>query len=159
MTVGLHNLRRFPNSVRPRKRVGRGLGSGHGAFSTRGVKGQRARTGGAKGIARRSLKHLIMHLPKFKGQKPSAPKERTVTTDQLERKFPAGATVSGRTLVAARLVDTDRQGIKVLAGGKPMTKALTVQADAFSAGAKKMIEAAGGKAQVALPAVRTGKKG
>lgn len=148
MTLGLHNLQRFPHSRRPRKRVGRGLGSGHGAFSTRGVKGQRARTGGAKGLQRRSLKHLILHLPKFKGQKPHTPKACIVTTDGLERRFPVGAIVDGRAMLAARLVATDRQGIKVLAGAKPLTKAMTVRADAFSAGAKKMIAAAGGKAVI-----------
>lgn len=149
MTTGLHNLSPFPGSVRRRKRVGRGLGSGHGTMSTRGTKGQRARSGGSKGIDRRSVRHLIMRLPKFKGMRPIAPKLATVTTDQLERHLVTGRTVDGRMLANAGIIGTERHGIKILGGGKPMTKALTVRADAFSAGAVKIIEAAGGKTIVA----------
>lgn len=148
MSMGLHNLQRFPRSVRRRKRIGRGLGSGHGAFSTRGVKGQRARSGGVAGIGRRSLKSLIAHLPKFKGMKRAIPKLRIVSTDQLERHFPAGAQVSGSALVAAGLIDRAAYGVKVLTGVGKLSKPLTVTANGFSAKAKKMIEDAGGKAIV-----------
>lgn len=151
MTIGLHNLQRYPGSVRRRKRVGRGLGSGHGTMSTRGTKGQRARSGGSKGIGRRTIRHLIMHLPKFKGMRGFVPKLACVQTDQLERHFAAGQTVDGAVLVKAGLVGTDRHGVKILAGGKPMTKAVTVKANAFSAGAKKIIEAAGGQAVIVEP--------
>lgn len=151
MTIGLHNLQRYPGSVRRRKRVGRGLGSGHGTMSTRGTKGQRARSGGSKGIGRRSMRNLVMHVPKFKGMRGFIPKRACVLTDQLERHCAAGQTVDGGVLAAAGLVGTSRHGVKILAGARPMTKAVTVKAEAFSAGAKKIIEAAGGKAVIVEP--------
>ncbi len=151
MILGLHRLQRFPRSVHRPKRVGRGLGSGHGTMSTRGTKGQRARSGGTRGIGRRSIRQLILHLPKFKGQRRAAPKFATVGTAELERRFAAGRVVDGAALVAAGLIRSARQGVKILSDGKPMTKALLVAADAFSVPAKQAIEAVGGKAIILPP--------
>ncbi|MDD5110407.1 MAG: 50S ribosomal protein L15 [Patescibacteria group bacterium] len=147
MAIGLHNLRRSPNSAHRPKRIGRGLGSGHGAFSTRGVKGQRARSGGTAGINRRALKAMVVHYPKFKGMRRAYPKLATVTTDQLERHFPMGGQVDGSALVSAGLITTAAHGIKILHGrnGK-LSHPMTVTADAYSASAKQLIEKAGGKA-------------
>lgn len=146
MAIGLHNLRRSPNSAHRPKRVGRGLGSGHGAFATRGVKGQRARSGGTAGINRRTLRAMIMHLPKFKGMRRAYPKLATVTTDQLERHFPAGGQVDGSALVSAGLITTAAHGVKILRGRKEkLTHPLSVTADACSASARQLIEKTGGK--------------
>lgn len=145
MSIGLHNLKRFPGSVRKRKDIGRGLGSGHGAYSTRGVKGQRARTGGSKGIHKRSIKLLYAQVPKLSDFTIRHPKFEVVNLDDLETHFAAGATVDRRELVRAGFAEKSSWGVKVLAQGK-LTKALTVVADAYSAAAKAAIEAAGGKA-------------
>lgn len=147
MSVGLHNLRRSMGSIHRSKRVGRGLGSGHGTSSTRGTKGQRARSGGRAGINRRALRVIILQLPKFKGMQRTIPKPFTVSVEQLEQSFTAGGTVDGKALIAAGLIPTASYGVKIL-GGKKISKALTVTADGFSAGAIKAIEAAGGKAIV-----------
>jgi len=147
MPVGLHNLRRSVGSTHRSKRVGRGLGSGHGTSSTRGTKGQRARSGGRAGINRRSLRSMILQLPKFKGMQRTIPKPYTVSVEQLEQSFATGSLVDGKALIAAGLIPTASYGVKIL-GGKEISKVLTVSVDAFSAGAKKAIEAAGGKAIV-----------
>ncbi len=145
MPIGLHNLKRFPGSVRKRKDIGRGLGSGHGAFSTRGVKGQRSRSGGTGGIHKRAIKLLFHQVPKMSDFTPRHPKYDLVNLDDLEARFLAGSSVDRRAFVRAGLADRRAWGVKVLGQGK-LTKALTVVADAYSASAKAAIEAAGGKA-------------
>lgn len=145
MSIGLHNLKRFPGSVRKRKDIGRGLGSGHGAFSTRGVKGQRARSGGTGGIHKRAIKRLFHQVPKMSDFTPRHPKYDLVNLDDLEARFSAGSSVDHRAFVRAGLADRRAWGVKVLGQGK-LTKALTVVADAYSASAKAAIEAAGGRA-------------
>jgi large subunit ribosomal protein L15 len=65
----------------------------------------------------------------------------------LEKKFNSGDTVDGKKLIRAGLIASSKNGVKILAGGQ-ITKRLTIFADAFSAGAKQAIEAAGGQATV-----------
>ncbi len=143
MSSGLHAIRPPRGAVRRPKRIGRGLGSGHGTFSTRGIKGQRARSGGRRGIGKRTIKHLIMRLPKFKGMKPWRPKIQHVTTGQLEAHFAPNARVDVPALVAAGLIDPGRRGVKVLAAGE-LSQPLAVTATAFSRQARELIERAGG---------------
>jgi large subunit ribosomal protein L15 len=72
---------------------------------------------------------------------------QVVNVDSLCSKFEAGATVTLKDLLEERLVQNPNQPVKILARGD-MDRALTVQATAFSEGAKRKIEAAGGKAEV-----------
>ena len=140
---------------RARKRVGRGMGSGKGRYSGRGVKGQKARSGSHKmrpGFEGGQMP-VYMRLGKQRGPyskdaMPMGP-HRTETVPvnlrDLERVFDAGADVTLEALVEKGLIKNTRTGVKVLGNGE-LTKKLTVTAHAFSASAREKIEAAGGNA-------------
>ena len=149
---GLHTLKPAPNSRKPRKRVGRGHGSGMGKTSGRGHKGAGSRAG-AKDRARFEGGQMPIHMRmrKLRGphMKKSMPFEMFRTYTQpvnllsLEERFEKGDDVTVEAMVAKGLGTRKDIRIKVLAKGE-ITKALTVHAHAFSASAKAAIEAAGG---------------
>jgi large subunit ribosomal protein L15 len=150
--IGLHNLKPAPGSRRPRKRVGRGEGSGLGKTSGRGQKGYGSRSG-AKDRARFEGGQMPIHMRmrKLRGphMKKSMPFEmfRTYTqgvnVQDLEARFDKGADVTLDALKASGLAKKADVPVKILAKGE-ITKPLTVHAHKFSASAKAAIEAAGG---------------
>ena len=144
----LSELRPKKGATHSKKRVGRGPGSGHGKTSTRGVKGQRARSGGPKkeGFEGGQMP-LQRRLPKFGFTNVFARKFAVVNVGDLDRVFKANATINEDSLLESGLLKKVLDGVKVLGNGK-LEKALTVHAHKFSAEAKKKIEAAGGKVEV-----------
>ena len=143
MSLNLHNLKKFKKAKRKRKRVGRGNASGHGTYSTRGLKGQKSRAG-ASGLKRRGLRNLLRSVPKFKGQKRRYPKLSIVNIEQLQEFFSKGEIINDKKLFAKKLVRKNSFGIKILGHGN-LTKKFTVIADAFSDTAKEAILKNGGK--------------
>ncbi len=145
-----------PASARKaRKRVGRGLGSGKGRYSGRGLKGQKARSGSHKMRAgfEGGQMPIYMRLPKQRGSTskdamPVGP-HRThtvpVNVRDLERVFDDGAKVGIEELLEKGLIKNTRFDVKVLANGE-LTKKLNVTAHAFSAAAREKITDAGGSA-------------
>ena len=138
---------------RARKRVGRGLGSGKGRYSGRGVKGQKARSGSHKmrpGFEGGQMP-IYMRLGKQRGpySKDAMPigPHRTSTVPvnlgDLERVFDEGAEVTLEALVEKGLIKNTRTDVKILGQGE-LKKKLTVTAHAFSASAREKIEGAGG---------------
>jgi large subunit ribosomal protein L15 len=154
--VGLHNLAPAPGSRRPRKRIGRGEGSGTGKTSGRGQKGYGSRSG-AKDRARfeGGQNPIHMRMRKLRGphMKKSMPFEPFRTSTQpvnladLEARFEAGASVTLEALNAKGLAKRKGVPVKVLAKGE-LTKALTVHAHGFSGAARERIESAGGTCQL-----------
>ena len=136
-----------------RKRVGRGLGSGKGRYSGRGIKGQKSRSGshtmpaGFEG----GQTPIDMRLGKLRGNTsadampigPFRTYSQPVNVRDLEERFDAGAEVTPESLKAARLVRRLSVDVKVLGEGE-LTKSLTVSAHSFSKSAVEKIEAAGG---------------
>src|SRR5690242_8910310 len=152
--IGLHNLKPKPGSRRPRKRIGRGEGSGLGKTSGRGQKGYGSRSGAKKKVGYEGGQNPIhMRMRKLRGphMKKSMPfenfrtKTQPVNLSDLEERFDAGAEVTPATLREKGLAKRS-DPIKILAKGE-ISKKLTVQAHAFSAAAKEKIEAAGGSCQ------------
>jgi large subunit ribosomal protein L15 len=143
-----------PASARKdRKRVGRGLGSGKGRYSGRGIKGQKARSGSHKMRAGFEGGQMPVYMrlgkqrgPTSKDAMPIGP-HRThtaaVNVRDLERVFDEGATVGIEELLAKNLIKTTRFDVKVLGHGD-LTKKLDVTAHRFSASAREKIEGAGG---------------
>ena len=133
-----------PGSKRGRKQVGRGDGSGHGTYCGRGSKGQKSRSGfSTKPGFEGGQLPLIRRLPRKRGFTNIFKKNYSlVNLDELN-KFEAGSEVTPETLVAAGVVRSLRQPIKILARGD-ITYPLSVKANRFSAAAKTKIEAAGG---------------
>jgi large subunit ribosomal protein L15 len=154
--IGLHTLRPNPGSRKPRKRVGRGEGSGTGKTSGRGQKGAGSRAG-AKDRARFEGGQMPIHMrmrklrgPHMKKSMPFEPfrtHTQTVNLFDLERRFDAGTEVTLDALKAHGLTKRKGVSVKVLGGGE-LTKKLTVHAHAFSASARDAIEKAGGTTQV-----------
>ncbi len=137
-----------PGSRKERKRVGRGIGSGHGVFSTRGSKGQKVRSGGTKvrpGFEGGQLP-LVKRLPEKRGFFNIFRTEYTPVNLEKLNVFRSGSQVTPEKMAEAGLVKSLKQPIKILAGGELKHK-LTVKAHKFSATAKAKIEAAGGKAE------------
>jgi len=137
----LHDLAPSAGSRKNRKRIGRGNASGHGGTSTKGHKGQKARSGGSVHPRREGGQMpLIRRIPK-RGFKPlDRTAYQVVNVRDLER---VDGDVSPESLRAAGLVGSLRKPVKVLGQGE-VTKAFAVAAHAFSQSARAKIEAAGG---------------
>lgn len=149
MSTNLSSLKANPGSRKTHPRRGRGNASGHGTFSGKGIKGQRARSGGRKNLRRRGLKQMLMQLPKSRGFGSLHASAAVVNLSVLDARFPAQAKVTPELLLRNKLVKS-AQWVKVLGDGK-LTHALQVSAHAFSASAKAAIEAAGGTATIITP--------
>ncbi len=136
-----------------RKRVGRGMGSGKGRYSGRGIKGQKSRSGSHKMRAgfEGGQMPLYMRLGKQRGSTskdampigPFRTRSQGVNVRDLERVFDAGAEVTPEVLKARRLIRTTRIDVKILGQGE-LTKKLTVSAHGVSQSAREKIEGAGG---------------
>ncbi len=146
----LNDLR--PNAgggSKPRKRVGRGIGSGLGKTSGRGHKGQKARSGGGvrPGFEGGQMP-LFRRIPKRGFTNIFAKEYAVVNVEELNR-FPENTVVTPELLIEEGLVKAGKavDGIKILGDGDVKVK-LTVKAQKFSKTAAEKIEAAGGKAEV-----------
>src|SRR5918993_2547619 len=153
--IGLHSLKPAPGSRKPRKRIGRGEGSGTGKTSGRGQKGAGSRSGsksrsnyegGQNPIHMRMRKLRGPHMKKSMPFEPFRTHTQPVNVSDLEARFDAGAEVNPETLRAAGLAKR-RDPVKILGRGEISTK-LTVRAHAFSASAKEKIEGAGGTCEL-----------
>jgi large subunit ribosomal protein L15 len=140
----LHDLKPRPGAKHRVKRLGSGESSGHGKTSGRGHKGQKARSGGSIRLGfEGGQMPLIRRLPK-RGFNNKAFKTvyAVVNLDSLER-FDAGTRITRELLQERGLANGRFDGIKILGRGV-LTKNLTVEADKFSASARRAIEQAGG---------------
>lgn len=141
-----HELKPPAGSRRSPKRVGRGNGSGHGTYAGRGMKGQKARSGGkVPAWFEGGQMPLQRRVPKRGFNNKRFRVENQIVN--LETFETTAETVFDRARMAALgWIDADGGPVKVLARGE-ITRAVTVEADAFSAGARAAIEAAGGEAR------------
>ncbi len=153
--IGLHNLKPAPGSRKPRKRIGRGAGSGTGKTSGRGQKGAGSRSGsksrpnfegGQMPIHMRMRKLRGPHMKKSMPFEPFRTHTQPVNLGDLEKRFDANDEVTPETLVGKGLATRKGVPVKVLAKGS-LSKKLTVRAHGFSAAAREAIEAAGGTAE------------
>ena len=144
----LHTLKPNEGSIKNRKRVGRGQGSGTGKTSGRGEKGQNARSGGGVRVGfEGGQTPLFRRLPKRGFSNALFKKEYAIINLDEHNKFADGAEVSLEVLREMGIVKKSKDGLKVLGNGT-LEKKLTVKANKFSASAKEQIEKLGGKAEV-----------
>jgi large subunit ribosomal protein L15 len=140
-----HDLKPPAGSKKPRRRVGRGIAGKGGKTAGRGMKGQGAR-GNIKAGFEGGQTPLHRRTPKAKGfRNPFRVEYAVVNLDALER-FDANTTVDPDTLRDKGLVA--KQGLVKVLGRGELGKSLTVKAHAFSAGAKRAIEGAGGSTEI-----------
>ncbi len=143
----LHDLSSAEGSKKKSKRVGRGMSSGHGKTSTRGHKGQNARSGGGvrPGFEGGQMP-LYRRLPK-RGFTNIFKKEFAVVNVEDLNIFKENTKVTPELLIEKGIIKKVKDGIKILGEGDLKVK-LDVEANAFSKSAQEKIEAVGGKAEV-----------
>ncbi len=143
----LHDLSPAEGSKKKSKRVGRGMSSGHGKTSTRGHKGQNARSGGGvrPGFEGGQMP-LYRRLPK-RGFTNIFKKEFAVVNVEDLNIFEENTKVTPELLIEKGIIKKVKDGIKILGEGDLKVK-LDVEANAFSKSAQEKIEAVGGKAEV-----------
>lgn len=139
----LHTLKPKPGSRKSRLRVGRGPGSGKGKTSGRGTKGQKARSGGSRGLKLKGMKRIVLRIPKTRGFQSHRAKPASVTLDQLERWFRDGETVTESILKKRSLISMNAGGARIVNTGslKKVLKLVGMQA---TEGAEAAIKKAGG---------------
>lgn len=152
----LHELRDNDGATKPRKRVGRGPGSGTGKTAGRGIKGQKSRSGVAiKGYEGGQMP-LYQRLPKRGFNKPNQKKFAVVNLGLIEKfieagKLDASAEINEDALVASGLVRRKLDGVRVLAKGE-VTSKLNLNVTGASKSAVAAVEAAGGSLTVVTAA-------
>jgi large subunit ribosomal protein L15 len=134
-------------SVKPAKRVGRGAGSGHGTYSGRGCKGNKARAGfGVRPGFEGGQLPIIKRLPEKRGFTNLFKTEYSLVNLSALAIFEAGSEVGPEELLKAGLIKNQKLPVKILAKGD-LDRPLMVKANKFSASAKARIEACGGRAE------------
>jgi large subunit ribosomal protein L15 len=144
MALNLSNLRPAKGAIKRKIRVGRGTSSAHGTYSGRGAKGQRARSGGKKGLKLFGLRGIILSTPKLSGFRSLKPKLQVVNLRDLEENFNDNEIITPEALQQKGLINNTKIGIKVLGEGK-LTKKIVVKTHKISESAKAIIEKNGGQ--------------
>lgn len=148
----LNELSDNPGAAKDRKRVGRGIGSGKGKTSGRGVKGQKSRTGvaikgfegGQMPLHRRLPKRGFVNIFRKKWNEVSVGRVQTAID---AGKLDTGAPIDVAALVAAGVVRRAKDGVRLLGNGE-ITSAVTLVVDGASQTAIQAVEKAGGKVEV-----------
>jgi len=143
MAFSLSTLKSSRGATKKRKRVGRGNASGHGTYSTRGLKGQKSRSG-VSGLKRLGMKKQLLAIPKKRGFTSYKPKDQVVYFKNINASFVDGAHVNPKTLYAAGIIASATKRVKILSQGDLKIKNLKFNDMYYSAVAKEKIEAAGG---------------
>ena len=149
MVLRINDLRPPAGAKRKKKRVGRGNASGKGTYSTRGLKGQRSRSGrDYNAVFEGGGMSMFRTLPRKKGFKNRFRVEcKPINVVDLDRRFEDGAVVDAGALQAAGLLKHATDPFKVLAGGG-IERPLTVRVERISPAAVEKIQAAGGAVEV-----------
>jgi large subunit ribosomal protein L15 len=145
MSITLHNLHPNEGSNKPKKRLGRGRGSGTGKTSGKGVKGQKARPGhhGARFAFEGGQMPMPRRIPKRGFKNPNRVEAFPLNVSTLGKFFDAGEVVDLDKLRDKGLVPKLIECVKILGEGE-LTKKLTIKVHRASATAKQKVEAAGG---------------
>ncbi len=144
--MDLSNLRPAKGSKHNNFRKGRGHGSGNGKTAGKGHKGQKARSGAPRPGFEGGQMPLYRRIPK-RGFTNRNSKDIVAVNVEVLEVFDNDTVVTIELLKERKIIKNPRDGVKILGNGE-LTKKLTVQVNAFSAGAKEKIEALGGKAEV-----------
>ena len=141
MAITLHTIKAAKGSRKAAKRIGRGLSKG-GSYSGKGVKGQRARSGGRGGLQLKGIRHIMLSIKKSRGFKSLNEKALVVNVGLTAKSFPDGAKISPAALLAKGIIPKNGN-VKVLGDGSIAIKVI-LEGCNVSASAKEKIEKAGG---------------
>ena len=148
--MNIASLPRVPGALKRKKRVGRGIGSGHGKTSTRGQKGQRARTGSRKRPGFEGGQNpLIRRLPKrgFRVKTSGFEARREIVNVEQLGRFGEGKRIGPKELEAAGLIRDAESRVKLLGEGE-LKKKLTIAVHSASASAQEKVSKAGGSIEL-----------
>ncbi|MBI2990496.1 MAG: 50S ribosomal protein L15 [Candidatus Magasanikbacteria bacterium] len=143
MKLDPHSISSGTGRKRAGKRLGRGNASGKGTYSARGLKGQKARSGGSGGLQLKGFKQSLQKVPKLRGFKSFKAKPQNVSLNSIERVFSDSETVTLYALKEKGLISRLDSGAKILANGT-LTKKLNFNGCTASKKAAEIIEKAGG---------------
>lgn len=145
MAIKLSHLKPYYRAKHRGKRVGRGNNStDSGNYCGRGLKGQRSRTGGKKGLKLKGVKSALKSFPKMKGFKRHSKKATAVGLSVLEKKFKEDEIINSNSLLREGLIKSKNQKIKILAD-KEIKKKLIIKAHYFSQKAEEFVKRSGGE--------------
>jgi large subunit ribosomal protein L15 len=153
--VFLNNLVAF-NKKKKKTQLGRGNASGHGTYSGRGQKGQKARSGGRGGLRLKALRRIWKKIPKRAGFKSLHEKFRAINLETIDKKFKSEEQVKPETLLAKNLISYSQEKFKIL--GKKIEQKLNISAYGFSRAAEEAIKKAGGAVNYLVSPKRKAKK-
>ncbi|HBU27910.1 TPA: 50S ribosomal protein L15 [Candidatus Uhrbacteria bacterium] len=142
MPLTLHTIQPAKGSKTSTKRLGRGIGSARGKTSGRGMKGQGARSGGKSGAMIKGLRQMLLRVPKSRGFKSHKIQPVALNLSVLSKM--TETLITPKTLKAAGLIEQTKLGVKLLGDGEAKPSML-VRGCSVTEGARKKIEAAGGK--------------
>jgi len=145
--VKLEELKSPPGATKRVKRVGRGIGSGHGKTSTRGHKGQKSRSGGGTRLGfEGGQMPLQRRLPK-RGFTNIFKKEYAIVNIKDLNRFEDGSEITPEVLQNAGLINAVKDGVKILGHGE-LEKKLTIRVHKISRQAEEKVTARGGRVEV-----------
>lgn len=137
--LSLNNLKRSVGATHKKKRVGRGNASGHGTYSTRGLKGQKSRSG-VSGLKRLGMRKQLLQTPKLRGFRSLQPKNQIVSVSAINKHFKDGETVNPTALFEKELIKNAGSPVKIL-GKEKLTVKAKFEKVAMSAAVKGQISA------------------
>ncbi|MEI6528900.1 MAG: 50S ribosomal protein L15 [Candidatus Falkowbacteria bacterium] len=123
--LSLNTIKKAKGSSKKIKRVGRGNASGHGTYSTRGLKGQKSRSG-VSGLKRLGMKKQLLAIPKVRGFKSHKPKNQVVSVKAVNKNFKDGEVVNPTSLFEKKLINSAEMPVKIL-GKEKLTVKVTFE--------------------------------
>jgi len=137
--LSLNNIKRSVGATHKKKRIGRGNASGHGTYSTRGLKGQKSRSG-VSGLKRLGMRKQLLQTPKLRGFRSLQPKNQVVSVSAINHNFKDGETVNPEVLFAKDLIKRIDTSVKIL-GKEKLTVKLKFEGVTMSEAVKSQISA------------------
>ncbi|NLZ74845.1 50S ribosomal protein L15 [Candidatus Falkowbacteria bacterium] len=136
--LSLNTIKKAKGSAKKIKRVGRGNASGHGTYSTRGLKGQKSRSG-VSNLKRLGMRQQLLSTPKLRGFKSDKPKNQVVSVKAINSNFKDGEIVSPVILAVKKLISSAELPVKIL-GKDKLTVKVTFEKVNLSESVKKQIK-------------------
>jgi large subunit ribosomal protein L15 len=119
--LSLNNIKRSLGATHKKKRVGRGNASGHGTYSTRGLKGQKSRSG-VSGLKRLGMRKQLLQTPKLRGFVSHRPKNQIIAVTAINKNFKDGDVVNAESLFQKNLIKDIAAPVKILGKEKLAVK-------------------------------------
>lgn len=136
--LSLNTIKKAKGSAKKIKRIGRGNASGHGTYSTKGLKGQKARSG-VSNLKRLGMRKQLLSTPKVRGFKSDKPKNQVVSVKTINGNFKDGEIVSPVILAVKKLINSAELPVKIL-GKEKLTVKVTFEKVGLSESVKNQIK-------------------